>query len=163
MAFYGSVAGVAAYVRHMQFDASGNPTTSDVEGFLAQQSAVLNGWLAREGYTTPVTQADAVLVLARFANLGAAGLCELTQRSAGYTVDNDDAREAQFLKQFGQAEAYIKSGALAALGVAQARSPQPFYGLSVGGRTNSGGYLQPIFTRTSFGNQPTKETGEGEP
>lgn len=165
MSFYGSIAGVAAYVRHMTFDDPSNPTSADIIQFLTQQSAVLDGWMAREGYTVPVasTYTEAYSVLGGFANLGAAGLAELTQRSAGYSSEGDDAREQAFLGQFKNAQAYIASGALAALGVSQARTPRGLFGLAIGGRTNSGAYLRPIFSRTSFGNNPTLESGEGEP
>lgn len=161
---YGTVAGVAAYVGHMTnaggtFDNTTEPTIAQVEAFLDQASDMLNGWLARAAYVIPVTQADAVKVLARYANLGAAGLCELSMRSAGYAADDENKRENKFLKMFEQAQTYIDSGALAALGatVVSSSAPPPLAGLRVGGATLGGQALQPMFSRTMFGNQPAAE------
>lgn len=165
---YGSVAGVAVYVARLttdggSFTASTRPTLAQVEGFLDQQSAVLNGWIAQAGYNVPITQSDAALILARYANIGAAGLVELTQAAAGYASDGEDSRENRFLSEFARAEAWIKSGALAALGVGQNTVGPGLSGLSVGGRSATGAQLKPIFTRTSFGNNPSGERGSREP
>jgi hypothetical protein len=167
---YGSVTGVAAYVRRLAnasstFDTTTRPTLVEVEAFLDQCSDTLNGWLARAGYVIPVTQADAVNVLARYANLGAAGHAELSQRAGGYDADDENRRENKFLDLFKLAESYIESGALAAMGAAVVTGslPSPVSGFRVGGATRSGQRLKPIFTRTSFGNDPTAESGSAEP
>lgn len=167
---YGSVAGVAAYTRRLTnsastFDTSTRPTLAEVEAFLDQCSDTLNGWLASAGYVIPVTQADAVRVLARYANLGAAGHAELSQRAGGYDADDENRRENKFLDMFQMAEAYIQSGALSALGatIVAGSLPSPVSGLRVGGSTRTGQALRPIFTRTSFSNDPTAESGAKEP
>lgn len=168
---YGTVAGVAAYVRHRAnaastFDAATRPTLTEVEAFLDQCSDVLNGWLAQSGYVIPVTHADGVRVLARYAQLGAAGHVELSLRPGGYDADDENRRENKFLDMFMMAEAYIAGGALSALGAAVVSGglPSPVSGLRVGGRTLSGQQLRPIFRRTSFGNNPAAESsGPKEP
>lgn len=167
---YGSVTGVAAYVRRLSnsaatFDTTTRPTLIEVETFLNQCSDTLNGWLARSGYVIPVSQADAVNVLSRYANLGAAGHVELSQRAGGYDADDENRRENKFLDMFMLAEAYIESGALAALGAATVPGslPSPVSGLRVGGSTRTGQALRPIFSRTMFNNDPTAERGPKEP
>lgn len=168
---YGSVAGVAAYVRRLTnsgatFDTSTRPTLVEIEAFIDQCSDVLNGWLAAAGYTIPVTQADAARVLARYANIGAAGHAELSLRAGGYNADDENRRENKFLDMFMQAEAYINSGALAALGAATSSDnpPPPLAGLRVGGVTTGGLGLRPMFRRTSFGWDPAAESsGPKEP
>ena len=166
---YGSVAGTAAYVRRLtnsasSFDATTRPTLVEVEAFIDQCSDTLNGWLAAAGYVIPVTQADAVRVLARYANLGAAGHIELAERAGGYDAEDENRRENKFLKMFEMAKDYIASGALGALGAATVGDdlPSPLDGFAVGGVTSGGQRLQPIFTRTSFGNDPTVENGQQE-
>lgn len=161
---YGSVLGVAAHVKHLTnsgstFDVATGPTLTEVESFLDQVSDVLNGWLARAGYVIPVTNANAVTVLGRYANLGAAGHCELSQRSAGYSAEDENRRENKFFDLFKLAEAYINSGALAALGVTIATdtAPPPLSGFRIGGRTRGGTALQPMFSRGMMGNQPAAE------
>lgn len=126
MATYGSVAGAAAFVGHLTnaagtFDNLGPPTGTaptldQVETFLDQVSAQLTGWLAAAGYAVPVVQSDAKSALDGYANVGAAGLAELSQRVAG-TSDDENRRENRLLAEFRRAEDWIKSGALAGLGV----------------------------------------------
>lgn len=167
---YGSVAGVVAYVRHMTnamgtFDSSTSPTLTEVEAFLDQSSDMLNGWLARNKYTIPVTQADCVAILSRYANWGAAGLCELSMRNSGYSAEDENRRENKFLKLFNQAETFINSGALAQLGAAQTTDslPPALSGLRFGGQTRSGQALRPIFSRRMMGNDPNAEYPGQEP
>lgn len=163
---YGSVAGVAVYVRRLldtgSFTTDSRPSVAEVEAFLNEQSAILNGWIAEAGYAVPVTNATAVRALGRYANLGAAGLVELTQAAAGYGGDGEDTRENRFLAEFAKAETWIKGGALAALGEGQTTPGIGLAGFSVGGRTATGAHLKPIFRRTSFGNDPTAEAGDDE-
>lgn len=141
------------------------PTLTEVEAFIDQSSDILNGYLAAAGYVIPVTHADAVNSLNRFANLGAAGLAELSQRAGGYDAEDENRRENKFLAMFDAAQAYINSGALANLGAAVVSNsgPPPLRGLRVGGLTRTGQALQPMFRRTSFGWNPTAETGAKEP
>lgn len=153
---YGSVAGVAVYVRRLtdngSFTAATRPTVAEVEGFLEDQSAILNGWVARAGYSVPITDAMGVRALGRFANLGAAGLVELTQAASGYDADGEDTRENRFLAEFAKAESWITSGVL---GPTTESPGVGLGGLAVGGRN-------PIFRRTSFGNNPAFERGSRE-
>jgi len=141
------------------------PTLTEVEDFLNQCSDTLNGWLAAAGYVIPVTQADAVGVLARYAQVGAAGHVELSQRAGGYDAEDENRRENKFLDMFKEAKAYIESGALAALGAILVTNhlPGPLSGLRVGGTTRTGQALRPIFTRGGFGNNPTAENRGKEP
>lgn len=166
MSDYGTIAGVEAYVAHMcneagHFDAATEPTLAQVTTLLDEVSAQITGWLAAAGYQTPVAQASALAVLNRYANNGAAGLCELTQRIAGAS-DDKNVRETLFLREFAKAEAWIMSGALAALGVPQVRLQSALFGLSAGGVNYQGQNLRPTFTRVDFGNQPGRGTDRGE-
>ena len=166
---YGTVAGVAAYTKRLTnpisgtFDINTTPTLTEVESFLNQCSDTLNGWLAASGYVIPVVQVDAVAVLARYAQIGAAGHVELTQRAGGYDASDENLRENKFLDIFKEAREYILSGALAALGAATVGGPPALSGLRVGGGTATGQALRPIFSRTMFGNNPTAERGPKEP
>ena len=164
MSDYGSLAGVAAYVVHMTnssgaFDATTKPTDAQVTIFLTELCAQLNGWLASAGYVTPVTGPNAKLILDRYANVGAAGLCELTQRSGGYSKDNQNKRENKFLDEFYKAEAFIRSGTLNSLDAVTSQLPSGLFGLKFGGRTSTNQPLRPTFGRESFGNNPTSESG----
>lgn len=159
MSTYGDVDGVQAFVRHMTFDQPNNPTTDQIEAFLDQMSAKLTGLVAAQGYQVPVTNTAAKAVLDMYANLGAAGLAELTQRTAGFNAEDDNRRENKFLAAFKEACQFIESGALAAMGVPQSGSPGVLAGLRIGGAID-GVALGPIFTRRMFGNIPDEANGE---
>jgi hypothetical protein len=157
---YGSLAGVAAYTAHAAnesgtFDSSTTPTAAQVEAFLDRRSALLNGWLTQAGYSIPATNATAVLILTMYANLGAACDVELTQRAAGYDEGDQNRRENKFCAEFMQAKAAIASGAIPG---APSTPVGPLAGLRVGGVTRGGIRLQPLFRRTSFGNDPVAES-----
>jgi hypothetical protein len=170
MSDYGSLTGAAAYVIHMTnssgaFDSTTKPTDTQVTVFLTELCAQLNGWLASAGYVVPVTGTNAKLILDRYANIGAAGLCELTQRSGGYSKDNQNKRENKFLDEFYKADAFIKSGTLNNLDATTQQLPGGLFGLKFGGRTSTNQALRPTFGRTSFGNNPVSESPDqnGEP
>lgn len=116
MADYGGVNGVLALVAHVQLDQPNNPTTNQVNDWLIQHSALLDGWLAAAGYTTPVTHVKAKLILDHYANAGTAGMVELAQRVGGTSSEDDDKRENRFLSEFEKAKAYIESEAFRQLG-----------------------------------------------
>jgi hypothetical protein len=139
------------------------PTLTEVSRFLDQCSDTLNGWLATAGYAIPVVAVAATDVLARYAEVGAAGHAELSQRAGGSNADDENMRENKFLSLFKEAKAYIESGALGALGAAVVSSnlPGPLSGLRVGGQTSTGQALRPIFKRRSFGNDPAAESPSG--
>lgn len=166
MADYGSVAGVEKYVAHLTkngvFDSTTRPNVTQVGAMLDESCAILNGWLALYNYTVPITATAAVAAMARFANLGAAGLAELAQRSAGYSETDQNRRENKFLAEFAKAEAFIASGAIDGLGETPNAPPDVLSGFSVGGLTVGGQRLRPIFSRTMFGNKPTEERGPKE-
>jgi hypothetical protein len=162
MSDYGSTTNVAAYVKHMTnssgvFDTTTKPTLADVTIFLDEVCAQLNGWLANCDYPVPVTNANAKLILDRYANLGAAGLCELTMRSAGYSKEDQNKRENKFLDEFYKAEAFICGGALLGLGVQTIAAGPELRGFMIGGRNAGGQAARPIFRRTMFNNDPAAE------
>lgn len=135
-AFYGSLAGVAAYVAHItspggSFDATTTPTYTQVQAFLTRLSARVDGWLAACGYATPVTATRAAAALGEYVNLGAAGMAELAQRVGGYSADDESRRENRLLKEFGEVEAFIKSGALRRLGATEARPRAQYFDISL--------------------------------
>ena len=117
---YGSRDGVEAYIKHMRLDTTNSPSSAQVETWLSERSAILDGWLHVAGYVVPVTSAAALTALGRFANLGAAADAELTQISAAFSMQEESRRDVGFEARFREAQAWIESGAPAGLGVSQA-------------------------------------------
>ena len=141
--------GVQAFVRHMTFDTPKGPSTDDIERWLTERTGMLDGWLAVAGYTVPVTHAQSLIILGKYANVGAAGDAELAQRSAGYSKDDQNRRENKFLAEFATAESYINSGALARLGAEHSDANEAPGGLSFvtadyGRTTTTDEYSRPL-------------------
>lgn len=144
MSDYGSVDGVAAYVRHMTFGQPNNPTEEQVETWLVARSAQLTGWLAAAGYAVPVSVPNAKAALDRYANTGAACDAELAQRTGGYGAvgkPEQNRRESRFCAEFATAEAWITSGAPLAIGVPLVFTHQ---GSAVGALTTTAPVAPPI-------------------
>jgi hypothetical protein len=58
------------------FDAATRPTLLEVESWCDQVSAIINGMLSEEGFSIPMTQTDAVLILDFFVNSEVAAIVE---------------------------------------------------------------------------------------
>jgi hypothetical protein len=121
---YGTPEGVRALTRHMGIDGPRAPTSEQINDWLNQASAELTGMLVDAGYGVPVTQETAAIVLNGFANVRVAALAELAQRFAGDTDSEGNKRYEAFLAEWNKAAAWITSGQLAALGVAQGALPE---------------------------------------
>jgi hypothetical protein len=78
---YGDTSEIGALVpRHANqsklFDVATRPTISEVETWCDQVSAVINGMLAQEGFSVPITQADSKLIMDFFVNSEVAAIVE---------------------------------------------------------------------------------------
>lgn len=114
---YGSSEGVKALTRHISYGGANAPTEADLERWLTARAAQLTGWLQEAGYVVPVTLPSPKAVLDRYADYGAAADAEAAQRAGGYSDSEQDRREVFFAAEWVKAEAWIKGGALAAMGV----------------------------------------------
>lgn len=99
---YGSVEEVRALTRHLldgnlDFDDTTAPTLDDVERFIDRASGTLNTALAGQGFTVPVSQAQAVLACAEWVVMHAAKMVELTQMGDGMTVGGGAGNRAQYI------------------------------------------------------------------
>jgi len=138
---YGSVAEVAAlctmYTSSGTFSASTRPTLTQVETFVDRVSGILNVILAREGFATPVSQADAKLVMDDFAVEHAAYLCHAANRAGPYVPGNEQLRG--------------RTAGLEALGATRTRVGT--YGLGCRTEDEGGDELTPFFQREMMGNE----------
>jgi hypothetical protein len=94
---YGSVAEVMAYTRHLldgasAFDTNTRPTLAEVEKFIDRASGTLNVALRTFGFSTPVTNTTAVLLLSDWTVMKAAEYVEVTQRGVGFSGEEGSRR-----------------------------------------------------------------------
>jgi hypothetical protein len=75
---YGTASGVHRLNTNRTFTATSRPTITEVDGFLANTAAEIDGILRQRGYTLPVptTASSALVLLAHGNELGAAAMVE---------------------------------------------------------------------------------------
>lgn len=126
---YGTVAGVASFTPRYSngagtFDASTTPTITEVEGWIDQVSGILNTILSDERFSIPVTQADAVRMLAIFVNQEVAALVEGSHNAGRFGPTAKNPRAGRFDLIFQDVETFVKrmAGGLEALGASRGTS-----------------------------------------
>lgn len=132
------------------FTTSTRPTLARVESLIDQVSGMVNMFLAENGFTIPVTQADAVLSLSLFVNEEVAGLVEGINGSGRFGPTSKQPG-GRFGILYSDIENYIKSVAngFAALGVPRPRRVTS--GLGYRATDEAGNDTFPLFTRTDYG------------
>ena len=113
---YGSIAGVAALVPKFAngsatFDGTTNPTEPYVAAFIDQVSAMLNSILAEVGFAIPVTQADAILMLAMFVNQEVAAIVEGIRGSGRFGPSKSGEGNSRYTLIMQDIQAFIRSNA----------------------------------------------------
>ena len=155
---YGSAAGVGVYVtlytNNGVFDTTTNPTIATVESWLDEVSAIANTALASNGFSVPLTQADAVLSLQGIINQHVADLCHamhstgrfFTDRALSFGMSPMNVIRKELLD-------WVISNAagLEALGATRGDSAQ--YAIGYLEQDQSGDEIFPIFQREAFGNK----------
>jgi len=97
---YGTVVEVTAFTAHLldgatAFNSTTRPTVTQIEKFIDRASSYVNIALNTNGFTTPVTNTTAVLMLDDWVVNQAVVYTELTQRGAGFN-EEEGSRTASF-------------------------------------------------------------------
>lgn len=157
---YGSVADVAAFTRRFtnngSFDATTVPTLTQVERFIDTVSGTLNMALAGEGFTIPVTQADAKAALDAVVTEAVSDLVQAANSSGRFFTDKAIERGVSPMRAVRREMAeWITEqiSGFAALGVS--RGSGTTSGILSRDLDESGDDVAPLFERKAFG-----ETGK---
>lgn len=159
---YGDVDEIAALVPRYGnsggfFDSTTRPTLAQVESLTDQVSATLNSILATAGFSIPVTQADAVLLLDLWVNQEVAAIAEGINGSgrfgpmAGATQDSR-GRWALIRED---AEDFVNANAVGLERLGAAREHDMLSGAAFREEDNSGREIFPLFQREAFGGHHT--------
>ena len=113
---YGTVVEVTAYVNHLldgnaAFNSTSQPTEAQMEKFIDRSSSYVNIALNTHGFTTPVTNSTAVLLLDDWVVNKAVAYAELTKRGAGFSED-EGSRAVGFNSLAGDAMEFVDENAL---------------------------------------------------
>ncbi len=155
---YGDPDEVAALVpRHAnlvtKFDAGTRPTLLQVESLCDQVSALVNALLSQNGFSIPVTNADAVLLLDYFVNEEMASIAEGIHGSGrfGPTAKKGGSR-GRFALVMDDVQSFVESNAIGLERLGATRTYDPIAGISYRGQDEGGDDTSPIFQREAFGN-----------
>lgn len=159
---YGSVLGVAALVprytdnQAASFTAATRPTFSQVETWIDQMSAILNGALAEAGFTVPVANADVRNMLALFVNEEVASVCEGINGSGRFgPTAKQPGGKGRFAVLIDDALAFIEGNKAGFERLGAARAFAATAGLAFRDTDNAGAATFPLAQRAGFGNIDT--------
>jgi hypothetical protein len=154
---YGTAAKVAAltrrYTANGTYNTTTNPALATVEGWIDSVSAMLNTILAGAGFSIPIEQADAVLMLGEIVAGGVADLCHAANTTGRfYSEKMLDSGKAPLSILRAEMAAWVEEQAdgLELLGAARTRSPAA--SILYRDTDEAGNATGPIFQRSAFGN-----------
>jgi len=149
---YGSVAEVEAltkrYTSSGSYGTTTNPTLAQVEQFLDRVSGIANVVLAEQGFSIPVTQADAALAIADFVVGQAALLVEAANGHGLYAPGSQSVRGTTPMRLvIREAEAFFEAHAVGLELLGATRSRRLTDGLACRETDGSGAVIEPWFKR----------------
>lgn len=155
---YGDTGEIAALVPRYTdsatklFDADSTPTLTTIESYVDQVSGILNSYLAQEGFTIPVSQADAKLALDLFVNQEVAAIAEGINGSGrfGPTAQSKGRGAGRFSVIMDEAKAFIEANKTGFENLGAARSKDTTSYIGYRDTDNAGNDTFPIFQRDGF-------------
>ena len=113
---YGTVVEVMAFTAHLldgaaSFNSTTRPTETQIEKFIDRASSYVNVALNTHGFTTPITNSTAVLMLDDWVVNQATVYTELTQRGAGFN-EEEGSRTASFRRLGSSAMEFVENNSL---------------------------------------------------
>jgi hypothetical protein len=135
------------------FDLTTRPPLTEVESLCDQVSALLNSILAQNGFSIPVTDTDAVLMLDYFVNEEVAAIVEGINGSGrfGPTAKRGGSR-GRFALVVEDVQNFIEGNAIGLERLGATRTYDPIAGISYRATDEGGNAVSPIFQRKAFGN-----------
>jgi len=147
---YGSLTEVEAFVPQYTssglFDSTTRPSLAQVEKLIDRVSALLNTVLARQGFSIPITQADAKLVCDHFVVSEVADLCEAVNRAGRFTTKGLAGRN-RFDVILEDCTGFVEAQATGLELLGATRDYSLTQGLGYQATDDAGEEIEPIFSR----------------
>lgn len=155
---YGTAAGVGALVPKWAgtgaFAATTRPTLAQVESWLDQVSAIVNGTLRQEGFAIPVTQADAKLTLTLFVQEEVADIVNGINGAGRFgptAGSKNGANRSRYQTIVDDVQAYIRGVAVGLDRMGATRTSTIASGICYRDTDEGGDDTFPLFQRGAFG------------
>lgn len=153
---YSSIADVAAltprYAVGGTFTDTTRPQLAQVERWINQVSGLVNAMLAAQGFSIPVTQADAVLSLSFFVSEEVAAMCEGVNGSGRFGPSTKSGgAKGRFALLVEDVQAFIETNATGFEHMGAARTYTPTSGVGFKEFDGAGDEVHALFQRKAFG------------
>lgn len=157
---YGSVDQVAARVpRHTDsgiFTASTRPTLAQLEIIIDEVSAIVNSLLAQNGFTTPITQETAALMLSFFVNEEVAAIVSGINGLGRFgPTAKQVGGEGRFAVIMNDVKEFIAANAVGLERLGATRTYDALAGLAYRDTDERGNATYPLFQRDGYGDSRT--------
>ena len=154
---YGTVAQVQAltprYLNSLMYTTDTRPTLAQVETFIDNVSATLNVFLAREGFSIPITQASAKQACDQIVVESVVDLCHAANSTGRFFTDRALERGINPIAAIRQDMAsWVEMMAPGLEELGATRTHSLLDGVAFRDSDNSGDATAPIFQRKGFGN-----------
>jgi hypothetical protein len=157
---YGSTAGVAGLTQRYVdtstklFTTGTRPTLATAENWIDSASATLNVALAAQGFSIPVTQADAKLSLDSIVNEVCSDLANASNSSGRFFTDRALTSGISPMRSVRkELMEWVEQNAAGLESLGATRSRSLLDGILVRDTDESGREVEPIFQRGNFGNE----------
>ncbi len=153
---YGDTDEIAALIPRRassgSFDETTRPTLAQLESIVNQVSAVVNAVLSQAGFSIPISQADAKLILDLFVNQEAAAIVEGINGSGRFGPTAKKSVGGRFAIITSDIKDFILEQAVGLERLGATRTYDPIAGIGYRSTDVSGDSISPIFQREAFGN-----------
>lgn len=155
---YGTLEGVGALVPNWSgggsdFANTTRPTATQVETWIDQVSAILNGILSQFGFAIPVTQEDAVRALTMFVEEEVAAFVNGVNKSGRFgPTAKGKTVGGRFRLVLEDVKGYVEAMAVGLERLGASRTYNAVAGLDFRDTDESGNPTHPIFQRAAVGN-----------
>lgn len=153
---YGSVAEVAAlvpkYTSSGSFGVGTRPTEAQVEKFIDRVSGIVNVLLAEQGFSIPVSQADAKLALDELVVEAVIDLCHAANSAGRFFTDRSLRGQSPLKVLRRELDEWIEDHAAGLENLGATRTTSKLSSIGYRSTDNSGDDTFPIFQREAFGN-----------
>ena len=154
---YGTAAGVAGLTPRYAntsatFDGTTRPTLTQVEAYIDQVSGIVNSYLAQEGFSVPITQADVTLALTMFVQEEVAAIVEGINNAGRFgPTTKAPGKRGRFAVITEDVKAFVEGNAYGFNLLGATRTKSALSGIAYRDADESGDDVTPLFERKAFG------------
>jgi hypothetical protein len=134
------------------FDSTTRPTMPQVESFIDNISGIVNTLLAEAGFSIPISQVDAVLMLRQFVEEAVADLCAYANGAGRFyaerVVERGTSTTQIITRDFA---AWIDDHAVGLENLGASRTTAKLGAIGYRESDEAGSDVEPLFTRGGFG------------